>query len=232
MSTRPNHTATDIQNRLGRIENEVSRSLNLLTVRLGHRLVARKFDLWRPAELKLAHLGILGDVNQNRAGTTGTSDFVGGHDGRRNVFSASDEEAVLSDRHGDTHDVRLLEGVRANRVRVDLTGDSQHRYRIHVCIRDGCDQVGRARPRGCNANADSTGGGRVTLGRVTGSLLVTHQDVTDFLRIHQRVVGWQNRTAGKTKDGIHTDQLEAADDGLSAGQNFAGHLVRSSFWRH
>jgi hypothetical protein len=38
---------------------------------------------------------------------------------------------------------------------------------------------------------------------VTGTLFVTNQDVADFLRIHQRVVGWQDCATWQTKDGVN-----------------------------
>ena len=46
-----------------------------------------------------------------------------------------------------------------------------------------------------------------SLGSVTSTLLVAHQNVTDLLRIHQWVIGWENRSTWQTKDSVNTQHL-------------------------
>ena len=50
------------------------------------------------------------------------------------------------------------------------------------------------------AHADLAGGGGVTLGRMTGTLLVAHEDVADLGGVHDRVVGGQD---GATRNPEH-----------------------------
>ena len=49
---------------------------------------------------------------------------------------------------------------------------------------------------------------------MAGTLLVTHQDVADLLRIEERIVDGENRSAGDTEYDVDTEFLERADDRL------------------
>ena len=71
-------------------------------------------------------------------------------------------------------------------------------------------------PGGGHADADLAGGLRVPGGRVPGALLVADQDVA-HLRVEQRVVGRQDRTARDAEDHLDADGLERADEALRAG---------------
>ena len=84
---------------------------------------------------------------------------------------------MLRDRHGDADNVSFLEGIRANDGAGDLTGDGHERNRVHVRIHDGRHQVRGAGAGRGDAHANFTRHHRVTLGRMTGSLLVADQNV-------------------------------------------------------
>ncbi len=62
---------------------------------------------------------------------------------------------------------------------------------------------------------------------MTGTLLVADQHVTELLRVHQRVVGGQDRAAGKAEDDLCPGMLEGLDQRLRAGHLLSGH--RNSF---
>ena len=114
------------------------------------------------------------------------------------------------------HDVRLLEGVRADRLGRDLAGDRDQRDGVHVGVGDRGDQVGGAGARGRHADADLAGGLRVAGGGVAGALLVADQDVAHPGGVHQRVVRGEDRTAGDAEHRVGPDLLERADEGLRA----------------
>ena len=138
-------------------------------------------------------------------------------DGSGDVLRPGDQEVVLGDRHGDAADVRLLEGVGADRGRRDLAGDGHHRDRVHVGVGDRRHQVRGARPAGRHADADAPGGLGVPGGRVAGSLLVPDQDVPDRLGVEQRVVGRQDRAARDPEHHVRADALERVHQRLRPG---------------
>ncbi len=57
----------------------------------------------------------------------------------------------------------------------------------------------------------------VTLGHVTSTLFVTHEDVTDG-RVEQGVVGGKDAAAGETENGLHMLHLQRLDEGLGPGE--------------
>ena len=145
--------ATDVQDRAAGLEDQPGRLANLLGVWAGHRAVAGQVQLGRPRVRRGGLQRGLGDVDQHRAGPPGGGDVERLRDGARDLGRVGHEEVVLGDRHRDATDVRLLEGVRADRGRADLAGDRDHRDRVHVRVGEGGDQVGRARARGGHAHA-------------------------------------------------------------------------------
>ena len=98
-------------------------------------------------------LGVLGDVDEDRAGAAGAGDLKRFADGWGDVFGAGDEEVVLGDGQGDAGDVDLLEGVAAEDFRGDLAGDGDDGDAVeHGCGEAG-DEVGGAGAGGGHADA-------------------------------------------------------------------------------
>ncbi|GGF27758.1 hypothetical protein GCM10007298_24490 [Williamsia phyllosphaerae] len=62
---------------------------------------------------------------------------------------------------------------------------------------------------------------------MTGTLLVTDEDVSDLLGVEQRVVHGQDAPARETEDDLHTEFLERSDDGLGATHALRGHRCRT-----
>ncbi len=136
-------TAADVEDgALGR-RDQLGCGLNLLAVCLGDRAVADEVDSCIPYEIELGLLRIFGDVDEHGAGAAGARNLVGRGDRARNVFGPLHQERMLRDRHGDADDVDLLERVGAHQVREHLAGDRKQRHRVHVCVGDGGDEVGR-----------------------------------------------------------------------------------------
>ena len=214
---RADDAATDVQDGATGLPDQPGGLADLLVVRPGDRAVAGQVDLRRPLEGGAGLQRVLADVDQHRARSSRGGDVERLGDRPRDLRRVGDQVVVLGDRHRDAADVGLLEGIRADRGRRDLTGDGHHGHRVHVGVGDRRDQVGGARTAGGHAHPDLAGGRRVTLGRVAGALLVTDEDVPDLGGVHQRVVGRQDRAAGDAEDGVDPDALERLDQALCAG---------------
>src|SRR6476659_8042052 len=81
----------------------------------------------------------------------------------------------------------------------NLSRDEHRRHRVQHGVGDGRYQVGRARARGRERHPDPARCLRVSLGRVTGALLVASLDVLE-VRVVDRVVGRQVRAAWDPED--------------------------------
>jgi hypothetical protein len=188
------------------------------------RAVARQRQLARPGERGLRLHGVLRHVDEHRPGTAGGGDVERLGDRARDLGGVGDQEVVLGDRHRDAADVRLLEGVGADRRAGDLAGDGDHRDGVHVGVGERGDQVGGARAAGGHADADLAGGGGVPLRRVPGALLVTDQDVPDPHRVVERVVGREDRAAGDAEDVLGAGALQRGDQALGARHRSRAHV--------
>lgn len=208
--------AADVQDGALGLGDQLGRFTDLLGVRLGDGPVAGQVLGGRPAERGLRLEGVLGDVDEDGAGAAGGGDVEGLGDGVRDVLGLGDQEVVLGDRHRDAADVGFLEGVGADGLGGDLSGDRDERDGVHVRVGDRGDQVGGAGARGGHADADLAGGLRVPGGGVVGALLVADQDVADPGRVHHRVVGGEDRAAGNAEYRVGADFLERTDEGLRA----------------
>ncbi|CAM5513511.1 hypothetical protein SANTM175S_00990 [Streptomyces antimycoticus] len=108
--------AADVEDGPPGCRDQLGGLADLLGVRLGDGPVAGQVHDGRPGEGGLRLEDVLGDVHQHRAGTAGGGNVEGLRDDQRDVLRLGDQEAVLGDRHGDADDVRLLEGVGADRL--------------------------------------------------------------------------------------------------------------------
>ena len=95
-------------------------------------------------------------------------------------------------------------------------------------VGDAGDQVGGARARGGDADADPAGGARVAVGGEGRALLVADQDVPQRAT-DQRVVDRHDRAAGVAEDEVHALVLERLDEQAGAGR---GDARRAAGRRH
>ena len=130
---------------------------SLLGVRLGHRVVAGQGDIGRPLEGRHRLEGVLGDVDEHRAGPASGRDLEGLADRRRDVANVFNEEVVLHAGPRDADGVDFLERVLSDRMGRHLAADDHHRDRIHVGGRNAGHGVGDARPAGHQTNTDFFG---------------------------------------------------------------------------
>ena len=148
-----------------------------------------------PVENAGCLLGVLGDVQEHRAGAVGRRDLKGFAQRRGNVLGARDQVVVLGDRQRDSGDVAFLKSVGADHGAADLAGDANDRGGVHHRRGDPGDHVRGARAGGGYGHSHSSAGAGVAVGHVRGALFVPDQNVVD-LGSGQGVVGRQNRAAG------------------------------------
>ena len=220
----PDHAAADVQDGALRLEDQPGGLADLLGVRPGHRAVAGQVQLVRPLVRRGGLQRGLRDVDEHRAGAAGGGDVERLGDGARDLGRVGHEEVVLGDRHRDAADVRLLEGVRADRRGSDLAGDRHDRDRVHVRVGERRDQVRGAGPRRRHAHADAAGRRGVPLRGVARALLVADQDVPDGA-VHQRVVRREDGATGDPEDVLRARSLQRPDQALRTGDRRARRLA-------
>ena len=84
---------------------------------------------------------------------------------------------MLRARPRDADDIRLLEGVIADKRRIHLAGENHDGHRIHIGGRNAGHRIRGPRAGGHKGCADPRGGARVAVGGVHGRLLVPYEDL-------------------------------------------------------
>ena len=187
--------------------------------RVGVRAVWLDRDVGRPAAGDgHPELDVLRDIDDDRSRPAGRGHGEGPVDGGLDVLDPLHEVGMLRDRPDETEDVGLLEGVAAHERRRHLAGDGDHRDAVHVRAGETGDEIRGARTRCRDAHAHASGGARVAVGHVGGTLLVTHEDVMDRRVVGEGVIEREARAAGVAKGQVHTGVLERAPDEVGAAQ--------------
>ena len=97
-----------------------------------------------------------------------------------------------------------------------LAGDRDHRHAVEEGVGDAGDEIGRARPRGRDADAGLAGDAAIGVGGQRRRLLVADEDVLQA-RARQRVVDRHDRAARIAEDVAHALALQRLDDQPRAG---------------
>src|SRR5262249_25971303 len=128
----------------------------------------------------------------------------------------------------DADDVRLLEGVVADELGRDLTGDRDDGRRVHHRVGEAGDEVRRAGAARGHANADFARGAGVAFRGVRRALLVAHEDVVDALPLLvELVVHVEDRAAGVAEDDVYTFANEALHHDARAAHRLAHGFYRA-----
>ena len=90
-------------------------------------------------------LYILGDIDDDRAGTSRGRNTECGGDHFEQFCGGTHQEVVFGDRDGQAIGVDLLKGVGADQGARHLAGDGDDRDRVELRVGDGGQQVGRPR---------------------------------------------------------------------------------------
>ena len=213
-----NHTAAGVDHRALGGQQLVHRFLDLTGMTTARRRVGAQLDLGRVVVIELlVRVGaILGDVDDDRAGTAGRGDVERLFHHARNFRGMTNLEAVLHDRAADADHVGFLEGIFADEVRGHLTGDDDHGDVVHVGRGNRRHRVGGTRAGGDEHAADLAGGTRVAVSGMAGGLLVTDQDVLDLVLLKDGVVNMQHGATGITKQEFNAFIRERANEHFTA----------------
>ena len=143
-------------------------------------LVSTEVDRFWENRLRRLILNILGDVDQHRTWTPGTSNVKGLLNDARKLIDVPNEVAVLHHREGHSKNVCLLECSTTDHFLWNLTGDGHERDRVHEGISDAGDEIRRARAGGGHTNAHATCNTSIALSGKHATLLVTREDRADL----------------------------------------------------
>ena len=128
-------------------------------------------------------------------------------------FAVLHEEVVLDAGPRDADGVALLEGVLADGVRRDLSGQHDHRNRIHVGRRDAGDRIASPpAPRSRDTTPTLRRRARIAVRGMHGALLVPDQHVLHLFLLEELVVDVEHRAARIAEDVFDAFFLETADD--------------------
>ena len=157
---------------------------------------------------------VLGDVHDNRTGTSG-----GGHvecllEGVGQLADILDEKVVLDARTRDPDAIDLLKCVAADRMGGYLSGNHHHRDRVHVRGRDAGDRVRGAGTRRDQDDAGLARGAGVAVRHVRRALLVANKDVLDVILLVDLVVDVEHGSTGIAEEVLHPFVLEKLHDDL------------------
>ena len=116
--------------------------------------------------------GILGDVHQDRTGTSASGDIEGLAKSRGQCFCILNNKVMLGNRHGNSCDINFLETVFAKKRHIDITGNCYHWNRIHICGCDSGDKVRCPRSACCKTDTYFSRTSRITVRCMGRTLLM------------------------------------------------------------
>src|SRR5690554_1914530 len=142
-------------------------------------------------------LGVFGDVDEYRSGTSAAGNVKGTGNGIGNVFGLFYLKIPLGDGLGNAYHVGLLEGVGAQQSRTHLSADDDQRGRVHHGIGNAGNGIGCTGTGGDYGHTYPTSDACVTLGSMHSALFVSGQHVVQFfLEGVQRIVNGHDRSTG------------------------------------
>mmetsp|Transcript_9198 Transcript_9198/g.17272 ORF Transcript_9198/g.17272 Transcript_9198/m.17272 type:complete len:240 (-) Transcript_9198:324-1043(-) len=156
-------------------------------------------------------LNILGNINKDGAGTTGTSEEEGFLHNTGDVSDVQDEVIVLGNGTGHFNNWRLLKTIRTNHTARDLASNSNKGNRVHHSICETSDQVGSTGAGSGNAHTDLARGFSETFSGENLTLLVTTENISNLVGPSKGLVNLHRCTTGISEHGIYPFTLKALD---------------------
>ena len=210
-----NHAAAEINQRAFGRSKHLHRFFNLADVPLHYRLVRADKQIF----LRIAELGnrlgyVFGDVHHHRAGAAAAGDLESLFNRRRQIVDIRYQEIVFYTWAGNSHHINLLESIAADHRRADLAGNHHQRHRIGVGGGDAGNRIGGARAGRYQRHADLAASARISIRRVYRRLLVSGQNVFEFMQLVDGVVDFENRAAGITENVLDALGLKALHNDL------------------
>ncbi len=161
----------------------------------------------RIAEFRHRLRNIFRDINHHGPRSAACGNLERLFNGFRQLIDVRNQEIVFDARTGNTHRINFLERIRTNQGIAYLPADDHHRNRIRIGSSNTGQCIGNARA-GCNqCHAHLTADARIRICRVYCRLLVTGQNVLEFIELEKGIVDFDNRTAGITENVLDTLRL-------------------------
>lgn len=161
---------------------------------------------------------ILGQVDQNGAGSARGGNLKGLVDSSRELGDVLDHDVPLGARSGDSDNVGLLEGVSTDNGGQHLAGEDNHGGTVRKSVLHGCDDVGGTGAGGDENDTGLAGGTCVALGHVAGALLVSGEHKVEVLGVVNSVKDGENGTTGVAEDGVDVVSQHHLVEDLSTGE--------------
>ena len=162
---------------------------------------------------KFAHLGrnILGNIDDDRPRTTSGCNVEGFLDRDSQILDVLDQEIMFYTRTSNPDGVTFLECILPDVMRRHLTGEHNHRNRIHVGGGDTGDGICHAGTGGNQSNADPLRRTRIGVCRVNSGLLMAHKHVLYLILLEKCIIDVKNGPTRVTEYTIHLFFLQAPD---------------------
>jgi len=112
------------------------------------------------------------DINQNRTRSAFLCNAECFTDGICQFCDVFYNIVMLCNRHRYTCDINFLETVFSKKRYPYITGDRNNRNRIHKCGRDSCYEICCSRSTGCKTHPNLTSGTRISVCRMSSTLLM------------------------------------------------------------
>ncbi len=117
----------------------------------------------------------------------------------------------------DADGVGLLKRIAADQAGRHLSGDDDHRDRIHQRVGNAGDGVGRAGAAGDEHDPWLAGRAGIALCRMGRGLLMADENVLDPPLLEQRVIDREHRAAGIAEHDLDTEIDQRLDEDFGSG---------------
>ena len=161
---------------------------------------------------------ILGDIHHHRAWAAGRGNVVSLANDFGNLFRMAHTEVVLNHRAGNTHHIGFLESIFTNQGGCNLAAQNHHGDGIHKGGGNAGNSVGGSRTRGHQYGTWFSGCTGVAVGHVDRRLLVSHQNMLDFVLPEQRIINMKGCTTRIAVYVFDPFILQGADQHIGARQ--------------
>ena len=188
-SARDFYTTAGINNRTFCFINQISRNLKLLLIRFLYSNNAADIfvsvcknlsiiNVFQRFKISFCRSNILRNINQNRSRTSSLRNCKSLADSLSQVFNIHYDKIVFGNRHCNAGDINFLEGILAKKRTAYVTGNCNHRNRIHISSSNTGYQVSCARTRSSHTNTNAACRTSITISRMSRPLLVCRQNMS------------------------------------------------------
>ena len=182
---------------------------NLPDMALHDRLVRADKDVFlRIAEFRHRLRYIFGNIDHNGTWTAAGGDLECLFNGLGKLVDVGYQEIVFDARTGNADRIHLLKRIRTDERIADLSADDHHRNRIAVCGGNACQRISHARTGSNQRDADFAADARIRICRVYRRLLVSGQDVLEFIELENSVVDFDDCAARIAENILYTFGFE------------------------